>query len=83
MYTETIEAEGHLIDSHLLEAVFDKVIEHGAKFEIVKFEIGRTNEQFSHLVMKVHAPSAGVLGDRKSTRLNSSHIQKSRMPSSA
>ena len=26
---------------------------------------------------------AGSLGDRKSTRLNSSHIQKSRMPSSA
>ena len=26
---------------------------------------------------------AGVLEDRKSTRLNSSHIQKSRMPSSA
>ena len=25
----------------------------------------------------------GFLGDRKSTRLNSSHIQKSRMPSSA
>ena len=49
MHTETIEAVGHLIDSHLLEAVFDKVIEHGAKFEIVKFEIGRTNDQFSHL----------------------------------
>ena len=29
------------------------------------------------------APSLGFLGDRKSTRLNSSHIQKSRMPSSA
>jgi len=63
MHTEIIEAEGHLIDSHLLEAVFDKVIEHGAKFEIVKFEIGRTNEQFSHLVMKVHAPDATVLGE--------------------
>ena len=25
----------------------------------------------------------GAVGDRKSTRLNSSHIQKSRMPSSA
>ncbi len=61
MHTETIEAEGHLIDSHLLEAVFDKVIEHGAKFEIVKFEIGRTNEQFSHLVMKVHAPDDSVM----------------------
>ena len=27
--------------------------------------------------------AVGVSGDRKSTRLNSSHIQKSRMPSSA
>jgi lysine-ketoglutarate reductase/saccharopine dehydrogenase-like protein (TIGR00300 family) len=63
MHTETIEAQGHLIDSHLLENVFDKVIEHGAKFEIVKFQIGRTNEEFSHLVMKVHAPEAAVLGE--------------------
>lgn len=63
MFTETIEAEGHLIDSHLLESVMDKVIAHGAKFEIVNFEIGRTNEQFSHLVMKVHAPTAPVLGE--------------------
>ena len=29
------------------------------------------------------APAASVNADRKSTRLNSSHIQKSRMPSSA
>ena len=28
-------------------------------------------------------PATDLLGDRKSTRLNSSHIQKSRMPSSA
>ena len=28
-------------------------------------------------------PVVGKVGDRKSTRLNSSHIQKSRMPSSA
>lgn len=61
MHTEIIEAEGHLIDSHLLEAVFDKVIEHGARFEIVEFKIGRTNEEFSHLVMKVHAPEAQVM----------------------
>ena len=30
-----------------------------------------------------HPSSAGEVADRKSTRLNSSHIQKSRMPSSA
>src|SRR5262245_15882199 len=63
MLTETIEAEGHLIDSHLLEAEMDTVIEYGARFEIVKFEIGRTNEQFSHLVMKVHASEESVLGE--------------------
>ena len=34
---------------------------------------------FSHL----KGVSSVVSGDRKSTRLNSSHIQKSRMPSSA
>lgn len=61
MHSELIEAEGHLIDSHLLEAIFDKVIEHGARFEIQRFEIGRTNEEFSHLVMKVLAPDDQVL----------------------
>ena len=30
-----------------------------------------------------HANPISYMGDRKSTRLNSSHIQKSRMPSSA
>ena len=34
-------------------------------------------------IRKVHAKSIGENSDRKSTRLNSSHIQKSRMPSSA
>ena len=32
---------------------------------------------------KAKKGKAGKCGDRKSTRLNSSHIQKSRMPSSA
>ena len=37
------------------------------------------------LASLLHAdqPAAPSLADRKSTRLNSSHIQKSRMPSSA
>jgi len=60
-FTETIEAEGHLIDSHLLERIMDKVISHGAKFEIQSFEIGRTNEQFSHLTMKVLAAQSAAL----------------------
>ena len=35
------------------------------------------------LGMDVHRSSGATRTDRKSTRLNSSHIQKSRMPSSA
>ena len=44
-------------------------------------------EQLDALVVatpsKLHAPMVEKALDRKSTRLNSSHIQKSRMPSSA
>ena len=35
------------------------------------------------VIKRFHARGRGRSGDRKSTRLNSSHIQKSRMPSSA
>ena len=35
-----------------------------------------------HTIVEV-ITDEGLIGDRKSTRLNSSHIQKSRMPSSA
>ena len=34
-------------------------------------------------VVLLHGAFMAISGDRKSTRLNSSHIQKSRMPSSA
>ena len=42
---------------------------------------GRLNRFFDTSVFS--QPPAFTFGDRKSTRLNSSHIQKSRMPSSA
>ena len=35
------------------------------------------------IVNENRSGAGGAIGDRKSTRLNSSHIQKSRMPSSA
>ena len=53
--SEIVEAEGHLVDSQLLNAIFDKVIERGGKFEVLEFDLGRTNEDFSHLKMQVSA----------------------------
>jgi lysine-ketoglutarate reductase/saccharopine dehydrogenase-like protein (TIGR00300 family) len=54
-YTEIVEATGHLVDSQLLNAIFDKVIERGGAFEVLQFDLGKTNDEFSHLKMKVTA----------------------------
>ena len=53
--SDTIEAEGHLIDSGLLSAIFDKVIEFKASYEIIDFHIGRTNDKSSRNEMRITA----------------------------
>jgi lysine-ketoglutarate reductase/saccharopine dehydrogenase-like protein (TIGR00300 family) len=53
---EVVEAEGHLIDSHLMERIFDKVVEYDGRFEVERFSIGRTNEEPSRLRLRVEAP---------------------------
>lgn len=54
-FTEVVEAQGHLIDSHIMERIFDTVVEYQGRFEVEKFEIGRTNGDPSHLRLKVEA----------------------------
>jgi lysine-ketoglutarate reductase/saccharopine dehydrogenase-like protein (TIGR00300 family) len=61
--SDTIEAEGHLIDSGLLSSIFDKIIEFKASYEIVQFDIGRTNDDASHIKMRINASDASVLDD--------------------
>ena len=57
-HSEIVEADGHLVDSRLLTSVFDKVIERGARFEVLEFSIGRTNDEFSHLRLRVSTDTA-------------------------
>ncbi len=57
-YQEVVEAQGHLIDSHIMEEIFDKVVEYSGRFEVEQFRIGRTNGEPSYLRLKVEAPSA-------------------------
>ena len=61
--TEIVEARGHLIDSQLLAAIFDKVIELGCTYEVLQFDIGRTNDDFSYLKLKLVAPEPPRLVD--------------------
>jgi lysine-ketoglutarate reductase/saccharopine dehydrogenase-like protein (TIGR00300 family) len=58
MQQEVVEAEGHLIDSHLMERIFDTVVEYNGRFEVEKFEIGRTNADPSRLRLKIETENA-------------------------
>lgn len=60
-HTAVVGAEGHLIDSNILNSIFDKVIERGGAFEVLEFAIGRTNEDFSRISLRVSAPTDGGL----------------------
>jgi len=59
--SEVVEASGHLIDSGILNGIFDTVIRHGASFEVLRFTIGRTNAEPSLLTMRVTAETDEVL----------------------
>ncbi len=60
-YAEIVEAEGHLVDSQILARVMDRVIECGAVYEVVDFQLGRTNDEFSHLKLRVSATTRETL----------------------
>jgi lysine-ketoglutarate reductase/saccharopine dehydrogenase-like protein (TIGR00300 family) len=60
-YVEIVEAEGHLVDSQILSNIMDRVIECGAVYEVVDFKLGRTNDEFSQLQLRVLAPTKEIL----------------------
>jgi arginine dihydrolase len=57
-YQEVVEAQGHLIDSHIMEQIFDKVVEYNGRFEVEKFTIGKTNGEPSQIRLKVETDSS-------------------------
>ena len=60
-YQEVVEAEGHLIDSHIMERIFDTVVEYAGRFEVERFQIGRTNSEPSRLRLRIEAPTADTM----------------------
>jgi lysine-ketoglutarate reductase/saccharopine dehydrogenase-like protein (TIGR00300 family) len=63
MHQEVVETQGHLIDSHLMERIFDTVVEYDGKFEVEEFRIGKTNADPSYLRLKVETPTAQDMED--------------------
>jgi lysine-ketoglutarate reductase/saccharopine dehydrogenase-like protein (TIGR00300 family) len=68
-FQEVVEAEGHLIDSHIMENIFDQVVEQHGRFEVEQFRIGRTNSEPSYLRLKVETADAGALARLLNTLL--------------
>jgi len=62
-FSEVVEAEGHLIDSQILNVVFDTVVKHNASFDVLKFNIGRRNDEPSSIAMRISADTEGGLED--------------------
>jgi lysine-ketoglutarate reductase/saccharopine dehydrogenase-like protein (TIGR00300 family) len=63
LVSEVVEAEGHLIDSQLLNVMFDTVVRHDAAFEVLEFRIGRTNDEPSFVSMRVSSETPAALTD--------------------
>ena len=61
MHSEVVEAEGHLIDSQLLNVMFDTVVRNDAAFEVLEFRIGRTNDEPSFVSMRISAKAEPTL----------------------
>src|SRR5512139_891239 len=59
--SEVVEAEGHLIDSQILNVVFDTVVKNNASFDVLRFDIGRSNDEPSSIAMRISAPSEQTL----------------------
>ena len=61
MHAETVRAQGHLIDSGDLQAILTTIVEHGASYEILELDVGRTNDEPSRLALRLRADTADSL----------------------
>lgn len=57
MPSETVELEGHIIDSLILPKVLDEVISRGGTFELMEIRVGQKRRDPSYARIRVEAPS--------------------------
>ena len=63
MVSETVKAEGHLIDSGNFQSILTTIVEHGSEYEILHFDVGRKNEEGSHLTLRLTTDTPERLQD--------------------
>ncbi|MEA3297752.1 MAG: TIGR00300 family protein [candidate division Zixibacteria bacterium] len=58
---KVINTEGHLIDSGIMRRIFDTIISDGGSFDIIDFQIGRNNDEFSRASLKISSPDVVIM----------------------
>ncbi|MBI4729410.1 MAG: TIGR00300 family protein [Acidobacteria bacterium] len=62
MQTEVVEIRGHIIDSLVLPRVLDEIIDAGAEYRILSFEVGRTHDDPSFARIEISAAPEALGG---------------------
>ncbi|WP_430503879.1 TIGR00300 family protein [Haloparvum sp. PAK95] len=60
-HTRTIELEGHIIDSGLMQRAFTMVMELGGSFEVEEFEVGKHEDEESYCRLAISAEEEATL----------------------
>ncbi len=63
MATETVNLEGHIIDSLILAKVLDTILQMGGTFDMKEMKVGATREESSLTKIKVQADSPQLLDE--------------------
>ena len=68
--TQRLIAEGHLIDSGILTNILNLIIEEGEDYNIVRFEVGKTNAQSSRLEIDLISSTSARLKEVSKKLIN-------------
>ncbi|HYU18567.1 MAG TPA: TIGR00300 family protein [Chloroflexota bacterium] len=60
-YSEIIELRGHIIDSMILPAVMDEVMDRGGEFVVEQIDVGRRKDDPSYARIQIAAPTRELL----------------------
>lgn len=60
-FTHIIELRGHIIDSYVLPAIMDEVMDRGGEFDVLEIQVGRRKDEPSYARIALSAPTRELL----------------------
>src|SRR5438067_10554506 len=60
-FSDVIELRGNIIDSYILPAIMDEVMDRGGEFEVEQIQVGRRKDEPSFARIRLTAPTRELL----------------------